>query len=103
MAISEKVSSELLALQAQVLESAPLLEAPFSTVKAIQLNAANLVVDVQAELVSPTLLDTWAPLLDPVSLINGYLTVVTAGDDQNALSLMRGIVGRASSNLDQLV
>jgi hypothetical protein len=35
-------------------------------------------------------------------IVAGVNSVVTAAQDENTLSLMRGVVGRAASNLDQL-
>jgi len=101
--IPVSISTELQALQVQVAAALPLEEAPFSTIKAIQLNAINLTADIQSALVASSTLDTWIAPVDAMSLISGYLGVVSAADDQQALSLMRGIVGRATSNLDQLV
>lgn len=102
MSIPSNITTELASLQAQVKAAAPLADAPFSTIKAIQLNAGNLVADVQSALTASSALDTWAPPVDPISMISGFNAVVTAGQDQSALSLMRGTVGRAASTLDQL-
>lgn len=115
MSIPSNISTELANLQAQVTAATPLNNAPFATIKAMQLNAANLVNDIQTALTTTTLipnivlttssllLDAWAAPVDPISMINGFGSVVVAGDDQSDLSLMRGVVGRAASNLDQLV
>lgn len=113
--IPSNITTELASLQAQVKAATPLNNAPFATVKAMQLNAANLVNDVQFALTTITLipnivlttesllLDTWVPPPDPISMVAGFNAVVTAADDQSDLSLMRGVVGRVASNLDQLV
>jgi hypothetical protein len=103
MTIPANITSELQNLQDQVAAATPLNNASFATIKAMQLNALNLVNDIQTALTASSLLDTWMPPTDPVALVSGFNTVVVAGNDQNNLSLMRGVVGRATSNLDQLV
>lgn len=115
MSIPQNITSELQFLENQVAAATPLANAPFATIKAMQINAGNLVNDIQTALTTTTmipnlvlttdslLLDSWAPPIDPISIVNGFATVVTAAEDQNSLSLMRGVVGRAASNLDQLV
>jgi len=103
MTIPVNVSSELRSLQDQLVAATPLSKASFPTIRALQLNAYQLVVDIQSAITQPNLLDTWTAPTDPVSMITGFQTVATAGNDQNTLSLMRGVVGRAASNLDQLV
>lgn len=102
MSIPGNITAELANLQSQVAAATPLANAPFSTIKALQLNAGNLVNDIQTALTVPNKLDTWVPPVDPISMVNGFDAVVTAAQDQSNLSLMRGVVGRAASNLDQL-
>jgi hypothetical protein len=101
--IPTSVSVELLDLQTQVAQASPLDQASGATIKALQLNAGNLVEDIQAALVATSILDGWVAPTDPASMATGFATVAEAGSDQQALSLMRGIVGRVASNLDQLV
>jgi hypothetical protein len=103
MSIPQNIQNELVFLEAQVAAASPLQAAPFSTIRAIQLNAGNLVNDVQSALTASSVLDTWTPPVDAPSIIAGFQVVATAGNDQAALSLMRGLVGRAAANLDQLV
>jgi hypothetical protein len=115
MSIPADITIELSSLQAQVAAAVPLNNAPFATIKALQLNAGNLVDDIQTALTTTTLipnivlttdsrlLDTWVPPVDPISMVTGFNAVVIAGDNQSDLSLMRGVVGRVASNLDQLV
>jgi hypothetical protein len=115
MSIPANITSELASLQAQVTAATPLKNAPFATIKALQLNAGNLVNDVQTALTTTTLvpnivlttdallLDTWLAPPDAISMVAGVLTVLTAAQNQQQLSLMRGVVGRVASNLDQLV
>jgi hypothetical protein len=97
------IATELTDLQAQVAANTPLLSASQATRIAIKLNAAQLVSDVQAALVAPNnLLDTWAAPSDPGAIASGILTVLQASQDQSNLALMRGLVGRVASNVDQL-
>jgi hypothetical protein len=104
MTIPANITTELASLQAQVAAAAPLKAASRATIKALQLNAAQLVSDVQTALVAPgNLLDTWVAPADPSSIIAGVNSLVVTAVDQGNLSLMRGVIGRATSNLDQLV
>jgi hypothetical protein len=103
MSIPANIAGEWTALQAQVTAATPVANASFATVKAMQLNADNLVADLQGALVTSSILDTWSAPSDPASIVSGFQTVLTAADDQNTLSLMRGIAGRIASNLDQVV
>jgi len=115
MSIPANITTELTSLQAQVKAATPLNNANFATIKAMQLNAVNLVSDIQFALTTTklipnivlttdsVLLDTWVAPVDAISMVTGFNAVVVAGDNQNALSLMRGVVGRVASNLDQLV
>jgi hypothetical protein len=103
MAIPANIATELTDLQAQVVANTPLLSASQATRTAIKLNAAQLVSDVQAALVAPNnLLDTWVAPSDPGAIPSGILTVLQASQDQSNLALMRGLVGRVASNVDQL-
>lgn len=102
MSIPATITAELTSLQAQVTAAAPLNAASHATKTALKLNAGRLVSDVQAALVAPNTLDTWAAPVDPISIVAGVNAVVTASEDQAALCLMRGVVGRATSNLDQI-
>ena len=61
--------------------ASPLTNANFATVKAMQLNAGQLVSDVQASLVTSSPLDTWVAPTDPQSMIAGFADVVGAGVD----------------------
>ena len=102
MTISTTITTALSSLQAQVAAAAPLANASIPTITALQLNAAQLVSDIQTALTATSTLDTWVAPADPISMVNGFDQVVVAGVDQSNLSLMRGVVGRAASNLDQL-
>jgi hypothetical protein len=102
MTISASITTALTSLQAQVAAAQPLANASQATRTALKLNAGALVADIQTALVASSLLDTWTPSTDPAVIVAGVNSVVTAAQDENTLSLMRGVVGRAASNLDQL-
>lgn len=103
MSIPANIVSELASLQAQVAAASPLSQATHATIVALQLNATQLVADVQTALTAPNnLLDTWTAPPDPGAMVSGILSVLTAAQDQNTLSYMRGVTGRAASNLEQL-
>ena len=103
MSIPKNITDELANLQAQVAAATPLRNASFATVKAMQLNAVQLLSDIQTALEASNVLDTWNAPVDPITIVSGFQSMVIAGNDQSNLSLMRGFVGRATSNLDQLV
>ncbi|UGY15109.1 hypothetical protein HAP48_0042395 [Bradyrhizobium septentrionale] len=102
MAISPNILAELAFLQAQVDAANPLASASRATLTAIKLNAAQLVSDIQDALVAPSILDTFVAPVDGTSIVQGILTVSQAAIDQNRLSLMRGLTGRAAANLNQV-
>lgn len=103
MSIPANITTELASLQAQVSAAQPLSGASQATKTAIKLNAAKLVSDVQSALVAPNnTLDTWVAPADSPAIIAGVVGLLGASQDQSKLALMRGIVGRATSNLDQL-
>lgn len=111
--IPANITIALASLEAQVAAASPLASAPHSALVAAQLNASNLVNMIQTALTTTltsniilttdsVLLDTWVPPIDSISIINGILNVLVSSQNQNQLSLIRGVVGRATSNLDQL-
>lgn len=111
--IPEKITTELVSLEAQVEAATPLINTPHSNLVSIQLNAINLTADIQTALTTTTLsniipttdstlLDGWVPPADAVSIAAGFLTVSIAAQNQEQLSLLRGVVGRATSNLVQV-
>lgn len=103
MSIPSNIVTELAELQAQVQAATPLGNASYATIKAMQLNAGNLVNDIATALAETSTLDTWSAPTDAPSIISGFDGIVTANDDQSNLALQGGIVGRVSLNLDQLV
>jgi hypothetical protein len=103
MTIAPQIFTDLTNLEAQVSAATPLANASHSTIVALQLNATNLLTEIQAALVAtPNLLDTYTAPNDPATMVSGYLGVLAIAQDQNNLSLMRGVVGRATSNLEQI-
>lgn len=102
MTISSKISDALASLQSQVGAASPLNKASSATITALKLNAAQLVDDVEAALVTTSLLDTWVAPADAQSITSGFLDVLTSAQDQSTLSYIRGVTGRVASNLDQL-
>lgn len=113
MTIPSNITIELANLEAQVALASPLAKTPHSNLVAMQLNAANLTADIQTALTTTvlsnlipstdsTLLDGWVPPADAVTITVGVLNILTASQNQEQLSLLRGIVGRATSNLNQI-
>ncbi len=113
MTIPTNITTALTSLQAQVLAGQPLINTPHSNLVAIQLNAAALTANIQTALTTTTLtslilttdstlLDNWIPPADAVTIVKGVLSVLVAAQNQNKLSLLRGVVGRATSNLIQV-
>jgi len=101
--IPANILTEINSLETQTAAASPLESASRATVISLQLNAEQLVSDVQTALVAPNnTLDTFVAPVDPVAIIRGVLGLRHAADDQMNLSLIRGVVGRAASNLDQL-
>lgn len=101
--ISQTIQDELVELQAQVVAATPLENASTATVKAIQLNAQNLTDDLQTALVATGTLDSWDAPSDAPTIITGFSSIVEQGVDEATLSLLRGVIGRVTSNVDQLV
>lgn len=101
--IAQSIRDELVELQAQVVAATPLKNASTASVKAMQLNAQNLTADLQDALVATGTLDSWDAPSDAPTMITGFNDIVTQATDEATLSLMRGVIGRVTSNLDQLV
>ena len=102
MSIPASITTALTSLESQVNAATPLANASQATRTALKLNAAALVANIQSTLTATSILDTWVAPTDPGLIIAGVLTLETAAEDESNLSLMRGVVGRAASNLDQL-
>ena len=103
MTISATITTELADLQAQLAAATPLTQAGHASVVAIKLNAGQLLNDVQSALIAPAnLLDTWTAPSDAPAMASGLLGVLDAAEDQSALALARGQIGRVVSNLNQV-
>lgn len=103
MSIPTSITTALTSLELQVQAAYPLANANHSTIVAIQLNAVYLLNNIQTTLtLSNSLLDTWTAPVDGPSIAKGITNILSAAQDQENLSLMRGVVGRATSNLEQL-
>lgn len=102
MSIPSNITAELTNLQSQVQAATPLANASIATIHAMQLNAAQLINDIQTDLTAASMLDTWTATTLPLQMVSGFNQVVTAATDSNNLSQMRGLIGRVASNLDQL-
>lgn len=103
MTIPANIVTELQFLQSQVAKASPLSTASRATITALQLNAAKLVKDAEAAQYSLAgVLDTWIPPTDPVAIINGILGIDQNAQDEADITALRGLVGRAADNLDQL-
>ena len=115
MTIPIVISTALASLEAQVVAAQPLASASQATITALQLNSGNLLTSIQTALTTTTLipniilttdsglLDAWIAATDPLTIISGILNILTSAQNQSKLSLMRGVVGRATSNLDQII
>lgn len=113
MTIPANITTELASLEAQIAIATPLANTSHSNLVAIQLNAINLTADIQTALTTTTLtnlipttdstlLDGWKPPDDAVTIVAGVLNILTASQNQQQLALLRGVVGRATSNLNQI-
>lgn len=114
MAIPANILAEIANLKAQTQANVPLQNAPRPNVIAMQLNAAQLVVDADAaQFPLAGVLDTWTAFspvsiiypngtIDPQQIVNGVLQLLGNAQDENAIVLIRGLVGRVADNLDQL-
>jgi hypothetical protein len=115
MAIPSSVTTALTSLQAQVAAALPLESASRATIQALQLNAAALVAAIDTALANastmnglvptgatPPTIDSWIAPVAPEDIIAGIQAMYVSATDQWKLSVMRGLVGRVASNLDQL-
>lgn len=102
--IPANIAMELASLQAQVTAAAPLADASQPTIVAIQLNAAQLLSDIDTAITAAAgELDSWTPPADPQDILAGILGLVVSATDQATLVNVEGYVGRAVKNLDQIV
>lgn len=101
--IPANITTELGSLQAQVAAATPLEQASAPTIKALQLNAEQLANDCeQAEYSLAGALDAFTAPTDPEDIIQAVLGAFGNAMDEANITQMRGLVGRAVSNLNQL-
>jgi len=104
MSIPANIKSELTALQAQLAAATPLSSASGPAIVALQLNTAQFLSDANTALTNAAgVLDTWNATTDPAAIVTGFLGLVVNSEDQNTLCNIAGYVGRADTNIDQLV
>ena len=98
------IQAELENLQAQVTAASPLTSASPPTLLAIQLNAAQLLANINTAITNGVgQLDVWIAPVDPEQIIDGVLELKWQATNQSHLVLMEGYVARSNLNLDQLV
>lgn len=103
MTLPATVTTELASLEAQVKAASPLDQASWQTVRAMQLNADQLLSDVEAAQYSLIgQLDTWVASTQPEPIIVGVVQVYNSAVDEASITQLRGIIGRVASNLNQL-
>lgn len=102
MAILASITDALASLQAQTAAAQPLANAAGATKTALKLNAAALVDDIQATLTAASDLDTYVAPVDAPTIVSDIDALAEMATDQATLSFMRGVIGRAASNLDQV-
>lgn len=103
MSIPANIISETQFLQQQVLANSPIEQADVATVRAMELNANNLVNDLGTAVTNAAgQLDTWVQPTDPGAIATGILGLLENSQDQLTLTDMRGVVGRASRILNDI-
>jgi len=105
MAIPQAIQTDIAFLQNQVAANQPLAEAPHPNIVAMQLNATALVNEVEmAQYSLAGALDTytWTPGDDPAVITAAVMGLRQSGIDEANIALIRAVVGRVKSNLDQL-
>lgn len=104
MSIPVKIINEITALQTQVLASAPLSAAPFSQLKAIQLNTQKLETDTTVALSNAAgLLDTWVAPNNTPGIIAGFLARQSEANDQWHLDDMLDVISRTLINVNIVI
>jgi hypothetical protein len=113
MSVPANIVTELQFLQAQVAAVGDLRTAEVATVTAMELNATNLLLDIDTALATAAgstrditgafiNLDTWLPPIDVGLIVSDIQILLVCAQDQTTLSTMRGVVGRASVMLNNL-
>ena len=103
MAIPTVLQAEIIALNTAFLAASPLEQAPRAAITALQINAAQLVTDINTALAGASgALDTFSASTDPAVTAVGFAGLLTASQNQSDLSDLRGLIGRVASNMDQV-
>ena len=103
MAIPSALQAEIAALTAAFSAASPLPQAPRASITALQINAAQLVSDVDAALAGAAgALDTFSAPPLPDAMAAGLTALCAASQNQTDLADLRGLAGRVASNLDQI-
>jgi hypothetical protein len=105
MTIAPAITTALTSLENQVTAASPLAQASAPTILALQLNAQALTGQIeQAQYDAAGQLDTWTDTSQaPEMMIQGVVNAYNSANDESSLAELRGIVGRVTSNLDQLL
>jgi hypothetical protein len=104
MTVPAKITASLTALQAQVAAAAPLQAAPYSALRAIQLNANRLEADTTLALYDAAgQLDTWIAPPNQPGMISGFQAMVESALDEWRILDMLAVISRAALNIDLLV
>jgi len=104
MTVPAIITTALASLEAQVKAATPLDAASPPTILALQLNAQALTRQLEgAQYTAAGQLDTWTDTsAAPEMMIQGAINAFNSANDEAAITELRGIVGRVTSNLDQL-
>ena len=103
MAIGTALQAEIAALNVAFAAATPIEQAPRAAVTALQINAAQLVSDVDAALAGAAgALDTFTAPAMAADMATGLTGLYTASQNQTDLADLRGLAGRVASNLDQI-
>ena len=95
MAIPATIQAEIAAITAAFQAATPLKQAPRAAVTALQINAAQIVADVDSALAGAAgALDTFAAPLMPADIAAGVSALLTASQNQTDLADLRGLAGR---------
>ena len=103
MTIGPVLQAEIAALNVAFAAASPIEQAPRASVTALQINAAQLVSDIDSALASAAgALDTFTTPLLAADMATGLLGLYMASQNQTDLADVRGLAGRVVSNLDQI-
>lgn len=103
MTIPASIQAEIAAITTAFQAASPLKQAPRAAVRALQINAAQIVADVDISLAaSAGALDAFSAPVMPDAIAAGVSALLTASQNQTDLADLRGLAGRVASNLNQV-